>query len=59
MSFYYCKKCGYTFITKDTPDQCPDCGKPEVRPALQIEILRHIQDMQEEGLVGLPHKIPA
>lgn len=59
MSFFICENCKYTFIREEQPERCPDCGKLHVRMAKQMEILRHIQDMQEEGLVGLSHQIPA
>ena len=38
MPIYYCKNCGFTFKREGKPEQCPDCGKPEIRKALKAEI---------------------
>lgn len=38
MAFYHCTNCGFTFKREGKPEQCPDCGKPEVRAALKAEI---------------------
>lgn len=37
MPVYYCKNCGYIF-EQDNSNTCPECGKPEIRPALENEI---------------------
>lgn len=37
MPIYYCKNCGYIFEQKND-DACPDCGKPDIRPALENEV---------------------
>lgn len=47
MPVYYCKNCGFTFKRESAVDACPDCGKPEVRPALEREI-EEFQRMQDE-----------
>lgn len=35
---YTCMACQYTFESPQEPDQCPDCGKTEVRPATELEV---------------------
>lgn len=34
---YTCMACQYTFESPEKPDQCPDCGKTDVRPATELE----------------------
>ena len=39
MPIYHCKKCGFTFSREsERVETCPDCGKPDIRPALEHEI---------------------
>lgn len=38
MPYYHCKHCNFTFKREGEVDCCPDCGKPEVREALQSEV---------------------
>ena len=38
MPIYHCKKCGFTFSRVGKIETCPDCGKPDIRPALEHEI---------------------
>lgn len=37
MAIYYCKNCGYVFEQEDG-NTCPDCGKRDIRPALESEV---------------------
>ena len=34
---YSCDNCGFIFSRSEEPEQCPDCGKYEVRPANEVE----------------------
>lgn len=34
---YKCKSCSFLFHSEAETDQCPDCGKKEVRPADESE----------------------
>ena len=36
--YYTCNKCKYTFCAEEGCEQCPDCGKHDVRPATEQEI---------------------
>lgn len=45
--FYTCKKCLYTFEAKYKPEQCPDCGKREVREATEKEIAEYKKNIEE------------
>lgn len=51
MPIYYCKNCGFTFKREGKPEQCPDCGKPEIRAALKAEIVeferRYVEEHQK------------
>lgn len=38
MPIYYCKSCGFTFKRVGKVESCPDCGKPDVCPALEHEV---------------------
>ena len=51
MQIYRCKKCGFTFsrVGKGKVETCPDCGKPDVRPALEHEIAEFHSHQQEFG----------
>lgn len=44
MPVYHCTHCGFTFKREGEVTNCPDCGKPEVRLALQSEI----EDLKKE-----------
>lgn len=35
---YTCNACQYTFADTGNPEQCPDCGKTDIRPATEGEI---------------------
>lgn len=37
MPIYCCKNCGYIF-EQESGDGCPDCGKRDIRPALESEV---------------------
>ena len=37
MPIYHCMHCGFDFKRTSKPDCCPDCGKPEIRLALESE----------------------
>lgn len=39
MPVYYCKNCGFIFKREKETDTCPDCGKRDIRPALEPEIM--------------------
>lgn len=42
---YYCERCRYLFEDRDGRDtQCPDCGKPGVRPATEEEQKEYARD---------------
>lgn len=49
MQTYHCKKCGFTFsrVGKGKVETCPDCGKPDIRPALEHEIAEFHSYQQE------------
>lgn len=38
MQIYHCKNCGFTFSRVGEVETCPDCGKPDIRPAKEHEI---------------------
>lgn len=38
MPVYHCTNCHFTFKREGKVDSCPDCGKPDVRPATEAEI---------------------
>lgn len=48
MPIYHCKNCGFTFKREGKPEQCPDCGKPEIRVALKHEIVEFEQGYGEK-----------
>lgn len=41
---YTCMACQYTFESPEMPDQCPDCGKTEVRPATELEQAEYLSN---------------
>lgn len=43
---YTCDACHYIFAAGDGCSQCPDCGKPRVRPANEAE-RREYQERQK------------
>lgn len=47
MPVYHCTNCGFTFKREGKPEQCPDCGKPEIRAALKQEIAEFEELRQE------------
>ena len=47
MQIYHCKKCGFTFSRVGKVETCPDCGKPDIRPALEHEIAEFHSYQQE------------
>ena len=34
---FTCDNCGFIFSRSEEPEQCPDCGKYEVRPTNELE----------------------
>lgn len=44
---YTCDACLYTFIEQDECDQCPDCGKKNVRQATEKEELEYYRNRAE------------
>lgn len=48
MPVYHCKNCGFTFKREGRQESCPDCGKPEVRPALKEEIEEYKKNQSEQ-----------
>lgn len=48
MKLYACDKCKYLFESEEKVEQCPDCGKFEVRPATQSEIDEFIARQMED-----------
>ena len=38
MPVYHCKNCHFTFKQEGEAENCPDCGKPEVRLATEEEV---------------------
>lgn len=44
---YACDLCHFLFERQSEPEQCPDCGKPAIRPANDEERLEFAQRMQE------------
>lgn len=38
MKVYHCENCHFTFCREGKVDSCPDCGKPNIRPATEQEI---------------------
>lgn len=46
MPVYYYKKCGFTFKREGKVESCPDCGKPDVRPALEQEIAEFYRNQE-------------
>ena len=47
MQLYHCNNCGFTFSQIGKAETCPDCGKPDIRPALEYEI-QEFRDTQEK-----------
>lgn len=47
MQIYHCKNCGFTFSRVGKVETCPDCGKPDIRPALEHEI-QEFRENQEK-----------
>lgn len=47
MPVYHCTNCGFTFKREGKPEQCPDCGKPNIRAALKSEIVEFEKLRQE------------
>ena len=56
MQIYHCKKCGFTFSRVGKVETCPDCGKPDVRPALEHEIAEFHSHQQEFGAKSHAYK---
>jgi len=48
MPVYYCTHCGFAFKREGKPEQCPDCGKPNVRAAMKSEIAEFEKLRQED-----------
>lgn len=46
---FHCTNCGFTFKREGKPEQCPDCGKLEIRDALQSEIEGFEKQLQEDN----------
>lgn len=44
MMYYTCENCFFTFCRSGDVEQCPDCGKYNLRPATEKEI----SDFQKE-----------
>lgn len=44
---FYCQHCRYTFTADDQPAQCPDCGKPDLRPATAQESADYERTLRE------------
>ena len=38
MPIYHCTNCHFTFKREGMVESCPDCGKPDIRPATEAEI---------------------
>lgn len=47
MKYFTCKKCRYTFCMNVECEQCPDCGKKDVRPATESEIQEYLKFREE------------
>ena len=47
MAYYHCKNCGFTFKREGQQENCPDCGKPDVRLALKEEIEEYKKNKAE------------
>lgn len=47
MPIYYCKNCGFTFKRVGKVETCPDCGKPDVRLALEHEVSEFQKNQRE------------
>lgn len=43
---YHCTNCHFTFKSEGKVETCPDCGKPDIRPATkeEIEDFKHFSD---------------
>ena len=48
MKFFTCDNCKYIFEHDKDVEQCPDCGKFAVRPAVQSEIDEYNARKQED-----------
>ncbi len=44
---FTCDNCGFMFSRSEETEQCPDCGKYEVRPANEAEQTEFAQRMME------------
>ena len=44
---FACDNCGFIFSRSEETEQCPDCGKYEVRPANEEEQKEFAQRMAE------------
>lgn len=47
-----CDACRYTFVSGKELEQCPDCGKTQVRNATEKEIADYIRIREEIELEG-------
>ena len=43
-----CDHCYYLFESEELPEQCPDCGKREVRPANEQEQAEYLERKQQK-----------
>ena len=46
---YTCDSCHYIFAAKEGGDQCPDCGKKQVRPANEEENQEYQERRKNSG----------
>lgn len=48
MPVYHCTNCHFTFKREGEVTTCPDCGKPDIRPATEQEIEDFKHDNDED-----------
>lgn len=47
---YACDACRFLFEKADEPEHCPDCGKLNIRPAVENEIIEYRSRCPEDEL---------
>lgn len=45
-----CDHCHYLFASPELPEQCPDCGKRQTRPADETEQREYLARQQDKDL---------
>jgi rRNA maturation endonuclease Nob1 len=49
---YVCESCRFVFERTGDTDDCPDCGRPDIREASEEECAEYRKNRAEIGKVG-------